>query len=468
MHHRSMLFAALIALAGTAPAWADSQSTFAFDPEAGQGGFAAMFDPNQGAAEDIADCVQPPAVVKSGNLVRVGEEVAIAVENVEFGGGRGVQLAWSHELHDAGATYIAPHFRHFNLPAGATLVVRSPDNSRSWIYEGEGKPRFPGREGFWGIHIPGDSAIVEIYSDKPLGRGRVTLDGYARGFKDEQTKALSSIGTKAICGSDDSRWAQCYTTSEPTIYQRGHAVARLLIQGTSACTGWLVGDAGDLITNNHCISTANDASNTDYEFDAEGSCSQNCASWFACPGTVAATSGSLTKTSSPLDYSLIRLSGNPQSTYGYLQMRNAGATVNERIYIPGHPAGWGKRFAVASTAASDQSGLCEVASLSAPACSGGANDVGYPCDTQGGSSGSPVLGYSDHAVVALHHCGTCDNRGVPIQAVIADLGASLPPNSTTGTPPPPPTCGIPGASCSVNGDCCSNSCKGKPGKKTCR
>jgi hypothetical protein len=73
------------------------------------------------------------------------------------------------------------------------------------------------------------------------------------------------------------------------------------------------------------------------------------------------------------------------------------------------------------------------------ACSGtGYNDVGYWADTQGGSSGSPVLGYADHKVVALHHCrgsagcasgsSTSDdpNRGVPIQLVIADLDSQGP------------------------------------------
>ena len=35
-------------------------------------------------------------------------------------------------------------------------------------------------------------------------------------------------------------------------------------------------------------------------------------------------------------------------------------------------------------------------------------------------------------------------------------------------PPPPPSCSASGTSCSSNSDCCSNSCKGKPGGKTCK
>jgi hypothetical protein len=148
-------------------------------------------------------------------------------------------------------------------------------------------------------------------------------------------------------------------------------------------------------------------------------------------------------------------------------MRTSGAVVDERIYIPGHPGAFGKKIALNSTHSSDASGKCEVFSLNEPPCSGGPGDTGYFCDTQGGSSGSPVVGYSDHAVVSLHHCANCPNRGVPIQSVISDMGASLPPNSTVGGPPPPP-CGAPGASCTSNSQCCSNSCKGKPGAMTCK
>ncbi|MCP5103524.1 MAG: PKD domain-containing protein [bacterium] len=65
--------------------------------------------------------------------------------------------------------------------------------------------------------------------------------------------------------------------------------------------------------------------------------------------------------------------------------------------------------------------------------------MGYYADTAGGSSGSPVLGYSDNLVVALHHCANCPNRGVPIPSIISDLGGNIP-NDAIGSvgPPDPP------------------------------
>ncbi len=331
---------------------------------------------------------------------------------------------WQAELSSRDASYIAPHFSNFELPEGAYLVIRAPKTPSHLTYTGNGKEVPKGTSGFWGVHIPGSTAIIELFSTVPIRAEAVVIDRFASGFP------KGGEDFESLCGADDSRWARCYQTSEPQIYNRSRAVLRLLINGTGACTGWLVGNAGHVITNNHCIGSASDAINTDYEIMAEGAtCTTNCASWLGCPGTIVATSATLVKTNVGLDYTLVSLPVNPTSTYGFLQMRRTGPVVNERVYVPQHAQAWGKRIAVQSTHAQDQSGFCEIFSLNEPACSGSGTDVGYFADTQGGSSGSPVIAYSDHLVVALHHCANCPNRGVSIDKVINDLGASLPPNS---------------------------------------
>ena len=284
--------------------------------------------------------------------------------------------------------------------------------------------------------MPGDRAILQLYSNTPLAGGAVVLDTFARGLP-KFHEAFDPNGDKALCGADDSLEAKCYMGNEPLAYEEGRAVARLLIGGLSFCTGWLVGSEGHLVTNQHCIGSAIEAANTDYEFMAEGAdCDEDCTVGGGCSGTVAADTAIVVKINASLDYALVRLPTNVTLTYGYMQMREDGGTLGERIYIPQHPAGWGKRIAMLDGAVD-----ATITSLTEPACTGGAPvpDVGYFADTQGGSSGSPVLGYDDNLVVALHHCANCPNRGVPIDAVVADMGPDLPADAVGITCSPQPT-----------------------------
>lgn len=374
------------------------------------------------------------------------------------------QLIWASTISYPGAVYIAPHFDYFHLPAGDVLVIRSVDGSQDWSYRGLGRAGLgKSEEGFFATHIKGDTAVIELYSvngAKPLSQHRdfasygVTIDYYGRGYSNAELTEMWAAGlgeilnlappidpTEAICGVDDTREAKCYQSSEPAAYGEARAVARLMKNGNAHCTGWLVGCEGHIITNEHCIGSQAELNSIDFEFMAEGaSCATNCASSLACAGTIEASGGTLVAVDAGLDYALVQpaSSGNLSNTYGYMQLRDTGAVLGERIYIPQHPAGWGKRLALESTHPAD-GGLARVNSVSEAPCSGsGYNDVGYFADTQGGSSGSPVLGYDDNLVIALHHCANCENRGVPIPRIITDLGANLPDCAIGGGAPPPP------------------------------
>ena len=66
---------------------------------------------------------------------------------------------------------------------------------------------------------------------------------HLRSRDDSTPSFLKSIDEQrklSICGADDKRNAICYKDSEPAIYNKAKAVARLLINGSGACTGWLV------------------------------------------------------------------------------------------------------------------------------------------------------------------------------------------------------------------------------------
>jgi len=373
-------------------------------------------------------------------------------------------LTWSDEVTYPGATYISLHFAHFDLADGDSVVVRSPDGEQKWIYEGHGRQELGVADGgFFATHIRGDTAVVELYTTGEARSYGYLIDYYGRGYNAFEIEMMwaRGIGEKAnipppadwgesLCTTDDTREAKCYQDTEPQAYEEARAVARLLLYGSAHCTGWLVGNAGHLMTNEHCIGSQSELNNIDFEFMAEGdTCQTNCAATLACPGVIEASGGTLVTVDAPLDYSLVIPDTSTgtgtilPATYGYLQLRQSGAVLNERIYHPQHPAGWGKRIGMESSYIEDVNlgGYCYATGLNEAPCSGGPGDVGYWTDTQGGSSGSPVLGYSDNKVVAIHHCQgvsgcttgnpTYDtrNRGVPMDAIIADLGALVPPGA---------------------------------------
>jgi PKD repeat protein len=397
------------------------------------------------AAPALAPALAVAAAVLGAPLGAGGEELAVGSAGpraLEVGvvvardlasppvvaGAAAERPAWRVVLREPGASYVCPRFARLDLPPGARLVVRSPDGTRQRTYRGGDAERARHGEGRWAVHVAGDTAILELWSDgAAVPAGAVRVDLVARGLAAAELAAAGAAGEgKALCGGDDARWARCYEQVEPEIYRRSRAVARLLVNGRAACTGFLVGSEGHLLTNAHCVDSEGDAANTNVELMAEGECDGGCAGYGACRGTLIANGTRLVRVNQALDYALLALPVDPTAEHGFLRLRAGGPTLGERIYIPQHPNFWGKRIAVSSTAAPDHGGVCRVTSLAERPCKGGPGDVGYMADTGGGSSGAPVMAYDDHAVVALHHCARCPNRGVPMDAIVADLGPLLP------------------------------------------
>ena len=360
------------------------------------------------------------------------------------------------EVHHPGATYVALHFRELDLAPGDRVVISDPAGHQAVEHTGRGRMN---AGTFWARHIKGDTAVLQLVRAEASRQSSFVVDRYAAGFVD--------LGSpfEAICGSDDKENAVCYASSHSAEYDTSRAVARLLIGGTSMCTGWLVSADNYLITNEHCISTDNDALNTDYEFMAEApNCNDsNCQ---LCYQGDVYTGGNLLRDNAALDYALIQItSGDPAATYGWLEIDNREAVPGEQIYIPQHPGGRAKELGIYSSASADASGVCTVFSASESPCSGsGYYDVGYYCDTEGGSSGSPVLATSSHKVIALHHCALCPNRGVPINLVYADIDdllGSCGDGTCSGTEDPcscPSDCGSPPSSETSCSDGVDNDC----------
>jgi hypothetical protein len=104
-----------------------------------------------------------------------------------------------------------------------------------------------------------------------------------------------------------------------------------------------------------------------------------------------------------------------------LQLDVRAPRAGEELYVPQHPGGDPTKISMNSPG--ERNGNCKVVDPSYQGYEEG-TDLSYYCDTEGGSSGSPVLSRSTNGVIGLHHFGGCPNSGVRID-LIYDQVASL-------------------------------------------
>ena len=333
-------------------------------------------------------------------------------------------LGRSYVLTHPGATYIALHFAELNLLTGDIIEVSDANGGQAYTLTGTGKGN---GSVFWSQHIKGDSVVLNMLSTSMTLNSIFAIDEYAAGFEN-----LS----ETICGSDSKENAACYTSSFPTEYSKSRAVARLLINGSNHCTGFLVSGSNHFLTNHHCIKNAADALNTDYEFMSEAPSCASSNSQLAHKGMLF-DGAVFIKTSAELDYTLVQLSnGNPASLYGFLELDNQPAVSGGQIYIPQNPGGKAKQLAIFSSHAADASdGFCHINNVGNTGCGESAGiNLFYFCDTEGGSSGSPVISRSTNKALGLHKCGGCTNgnHAVSSETLWSEFGSII-------TPPPVPS-----------------------------
>jgi trypsin-like peptidase len=345
-----------------------------------------------------------PAPAEPGAPQRVGtiEPVTAVLDYLE--GGRPVTFRYP------GAGYVKVHLGRLVLLPGDYLTVSDP--------AGEEVHRVT--ESGWATSVTGDTAVVRLHRTllgRPLdlaGLG-ATVDQVARGFVPGER---TSPREESVCGGDESRDAVCYKSSQPEVYRNTKAVVRLLIEGVELCTAFRVGPNNRLLTNHHCIESSRQARRTEVWFDYQ--CAE-CGGWAVFrPAKV--RGDRVLDTDQTLDYTLFTVDDfDSIERFGYLQLDPRPARAGEEVYVPQHPRGSPTRVAIRSD--QDRSGDCGIAEPRAHGY-GWYTDLTYYCDTDGGSSGSPVLSRSSHRVIGLHHFGGCPNAGVRIELIeprIAEL-----------------------------------------------
>lgn len=332
------------------------------------------------------------------------------------------------EIRTPDASFIKVHFEHFSLPAGVTLEVASPDGREVYRYNAHKLDPHTvaadlgqnGTTSFSAMSISGPVAVLRLVGSarEPWLPGHgVKVSRYLEGYPEDMLPQLQNegllggqAGGKSICGADNKQAAACYATSDTQAFNGSRPVARAVMSGGSLCTAWRVSSSNRMFTNNHCISTAAGVAGAEFWFNYQRS---------SCTGaqaTVTKVAGDqMLKTDTTLDYTLFTVKNFANiSSFGSLGLDPRAAVANEGLFIAGHPGGRMKELSVADT--QNSGGKCRV---DAPSVSGNAanSDVGYYCDTEGGSSGSPVIARSSGKAIALHHFGGCFNSGAKISLI---------------------------------------------------
>jgi lysyl endopeptidase len=361
----------------------------------------------------------------SPELQKVGDTVDARIESPHP-----VSGFWRQDVDVPGASFLKLHLADMQLGEGDLLLVTDAYGLEAYSVTG------PASQLGWLPSVDGDHLTLEIWPAKGSAAHGITVDKVAQG--------LGVPTPESICGVDDSRDAACYQ-SDAGKWTAGDAVGRMLFQmsngGWYLCTGSLVSQYNHFLTNNHCIEDEHAASTLEVRWRYQYS---------ACSGgtlgTASVSNGAhLLVTNVNLDFSLVTLCNDtPAQRYGYLQLNPTLPNVGDVLWIPQHPGGNPKRFAVVSDMDSGGNAKVQAVNLDG-VVAGGHTDIGYFADTQGGSSGSPVLD-ANNKVIALHHygiagSGSCTgsnmNQGVEMSKVYPLISSMLTSASSCSGPTPP-------------------------------
>lgn len=365
--------------------------------------------------------------------VVIGDEIPTNLQTAHpYNPSNQIGVVFEKEFYNKNSAYIKIYFEDFDLGPEDYVEISTHNTGESIIYAGKGK--IIDKEGtiisnFWSRVLLDDRVTVRLHAQSNSDHYGFKISRVAYGYSADRIDAI--VNGKSICGADDKERVACYNgTIKAT---RAKAVCKLIIGGVGSCTGWLLGCEGHVMTNNHCVGNATQAGNTDFLFNYQYS---SCTGSSSLTATTVATSATFIKTSpfsGGLDYTLLKLPTNPTGTYGYLSLSSVTPSVGDRIYIIGHPGGRRKEITVKSD--QDAGGFAKVNNLTT-------NGMRYYADTEGGSSGSPVLSNSSNLVYSIHNTGGCTNGSYGrCDKLIAHIGSDMPKS------------GVDYSSCSVSTGC---------------
>jgi V8-like Glu-specific endopeptidase len=226
-------------------------------------------------------------------------------------------------------------------------------------------------------------------------------------------EALRSFDSSITPPNDLKSFASSLSEGPAAMTNWGSVVARIRFVGDDGkgyfCTGFLV-TANLILTNQHCLSSQSEtlSAELDFDYDADG----------AKPQIVRLKS--LVRPNAARDYALAELAA-PMSRQPLL-LAASDYTKQPELVIVQHPAGKIKHVSIKQ---------CKVEKNDVPGVTDAPTDFEHKCDTETGSSGSPVHHVATGHVVGLHHFGFEEgvtdgrNQAVKLLDVLNDLNANF-------------------------------------------
>lgn len=400
-------------------------------------------------------------------------------------------FVWTKVVKVPGATALRLRLTGVDLPAGNELYVYNMAGQAFGPYSGRG----PNGDGvLYTNTVFGEQILLQLHSTNAERAPRLNVAevgimgarfavpryGEKSPFELDGMKGYAAQASN-LCAINADCIVNAACQSSSVVNTVKDAVASILFQSGSSffiCTGGLIADTVTtsvvplFLTANHCISSSGEAASVETYFDYETTCSNpNCTQPY---NNVGETVGSTIKASSSnSDVTLLQLSSAPSSPDGvvaYLGWLSTPVanTNNLALYRISHPRGSPQAYSEGRVDTSK--GTCRTLPR---------GDFIYSTDTvggtEGGSSGSPVVNGSSQIVGQLFGaCGTnvndsCDSASnATVDGAFAASFPLLQPFLQPGGGGGGCTLLPAGAPCTSNGQCCSNSCKGKPGAKTCK
>ncbi len=196
-------------------------------------------------------------------------------------------------------------------------------------------------------------------------------------------------------------------------YDHARSVARMEnLSGDGFCTGFRVGQRL-FLTNYHCWEAHH--CSVLFHLGYERGMPQGRQAWLRCTEVV--------DQFERLDFALYRVENYrfaDDQDYPPATLTTKTLVLDAPLILPGHP--------VASPKAVDASVDCRL-TLAVPYMHEGRESIQHQCDTEGGSSGAPLMDRENGHVVGIHWGGTDDtlsNHAIPISLILQYLAAAQP------------------------------------------